>query len=176
MKVERRALATSVLFLASTFLGLTASPSVLIAQTASPDAATAEMRQQEERAEVAISRLRSPFCPGFMLDVCTSPQAAVLRDTIRAWAATGMDVEAMTERMIAEYGEEYRAFPKTSGKGLLAWLAPPIAFLIGLLAVVAALRRLRAGAPPPATVVTVADEARVREAMEELERAEGPVA
>ena len=129
----------------------------------------------KRNADQAISRLRSPYCPGLMLEVCTSSGGGALRDTIRAWAETGVSADSLVERVIAEYGEEYRAFPKTTGKGLLAWLAPPIAFLLGLIVVGLVLRRLRASAPPQAKTVTAEDEARVRAALEELERAEGPI-
>ena len=139
------------------------------------DAERDQIEDRRREAAEAISRLRSPFCPGQMLEVCSSAQGAAYRDSIRAWAQDGQSADSIVEYFIAQFGEEYRALPKTSGRGLLAWLAPPVIFLLGLVAVTVALRRLRAGAPAPAASVTEEDEARVREALEELERAEGPL-
>ena len=93
-------------------------------------------------AEEAISRLRSPFCPGLMLEVCPSGEARALRDSIRMGAEAGLDADSLVEWMIASHGEEYRAFPKGGGVGLLAWAAPPVVLLLGLGVVVVALRRM----------------------------------
>ena len=40
-------------------------------------------------AEQAISRLKSPYCPGLMLEVCTSLEAAMLRDSLQVMAREG---------------------------------------------------------------------------------------
>lgn len=90
----------------------------------------------------AVTRLKSPFCPGFMLEVCPSPQAAELRDTIEVLARSGMESDEIIEWVLARYGEEWRALPKTEGKGLVAWLGPPVALLLGIGVVVLALARL----------------------------------
>ena len=101
----------------------------------------------------AISRLRSPYCPGFMLEVCPSRDAKALRDSIQMLAETGLNADSLVEWMIASHGEEYRAFPKGSGAGLLAWVAPPVALVVGLGLVVLALRRLKG----PGTAAGVAE-------------------
>ncbi len=145
------------------------------AQTEMSEAERAQYQERRREAAEAISRLRSPFCPGQMLEVCSSAQGAAYRDSIRAWAQEGQSADSIVEYFIAQFGEEYRALPKAAGRGLLAWLAPPVIFLLGLVAVTVALRRLRAGAPPPAVSVTVEEEARVKAALEEMERAEGPL-
>ncbi|NIP59823.1 MAG: hypothetical protein GWM92_16080 [Gemmatimonadetes bacterium] len=90
----------------------------------------------------AVTRLKSPFCPGFMLEVCPSPQAAELRDTIEVLARSGMESDEIIEWVLARYGEEWRALPKTEGKGLIAWLGPPVALFLGVGVVVLVLARL----------------------------------
>ncbi len=164
--------------------GTTLGPSMAAIAPAVPERAAQEETTQADRDATearrrvgaeAISRLRSPFCPGQMLEVCSSAQGAAYRDSIRTWAQEGQSADSIVEAFIAQFGEEYRALPKASGRGLLAWLAPPVIFLLGLVAVTVALRRLRAGAPPPATSVSAEEEARVRAALAELERAEGPL-
>lgn len=94
-------------------------------------------------AERAISQLRSPYCPGFMLKVCTSSQAAALRDSIYDLAEQGASSDELVEWMIGRHGEEWRAVPQRSGAGIWAWLMPPLALLVGAGAVVGWLRASR---------------------------------
>lgn len=110
-----------------------------------PPSRDAEATPEElhPEASAAIARLRSPFCPGFMLEVCPTRDAEALRDSIQMGAEAGLGADSLVEWMIAAHGEEYRALPKRSGVGMLAWAAPPVALLVGLGLVVIALRRLR---------------------------------
>ncbi len=125
-------------------------------------------------ASEAISRLRSPFCPGFMLEVCPTREAEALRDSIQMGAVDGLGADSLVEWMIAGHGEEYRALPKRSGTGLLAWVAPPLALLMGLAVVVVALRRLmgRETAVAGAGGLTEEEQTRLDEALAELEAME----
>jgi len=101
-------------------------------------------RQVHPEAREAIGKIRSPYCPGQMLEVCPSWQAAELRDSIDQMAREeGLSADSLVELVIAAHGEEYRALPKGSGTGLLAWVMPPAALLMGLAVVVVVLRRLR---------------------------------
>lgn len=143
------------------------------AELASREAASVAVELHPEASE-AISKLRSPFCPGFMLEVCTSSDAEELRDSLQAGALAGLSADSLVEWMIASYGEEYRALPETRGSGLLAWLVPPLALLLGLSLVVVALRRLKG--PVPAGVETDAitedERGRLDTALAELEEME----
>lgn len=131
-------------------------------------------------AREAISRIRSPFCPGEMLEVCPSSGGAMLRDSIQAMAEAGMSADSIVERVIREYGEEWRAEPVAKGMGLWAWLLPPLALVGGLavVGVVLARRRRTAGPEPseiePGPVVAAEDEARLKEAMRDMDEAEEP--
>ena len=93
----------------------------IVTMTASV-AAQVSPEEAQNTADAAIGRLRSPFCPGLMLEVCPSPPAEALRDSIRGMAAEGQGVEQIVEGVLARHGEEWRAVPKRSGVGLLAWL------------------------------------------------------
>lgn len=121
----------------------------------------------------AIDVLKSPYCPGFMLEVCPSPGGAALRDTIQTMAEEGLQADSIVEQLIARYGEEWRALPKTSGEALLAWVVPPLALVLGVMGVVVGLRKMRRPreGPPPAEV---SDEERSRldAALQELEAEE----
>lgn len=131
--------------------------------------------QQKAVTDRAVGRIRSPFCPGLMLEVCPTPDASALRDTIGALAATGVTADSIVSLIVAQYGEEYRGYPQAEGRGWLAWLVPPAFILFGILAVAAALRRLRRTGAEREVPVTEADEEEVRRALRALEEAEGSV-
>lgn len=139
----------------------------------SSDAETAPEEHHPEASE-AISRLRSPFCPGFMLEVCPTREAEALRDSIQMGAEAGLDADSLVEWMIAAHGEEYRAFPKRSGVGMLAWAVPPVALLVGLGLVVIVLRRLKGPgiAAEAAEGLTEEEKDRLHAAMAQLEEME----
>ena len=129
-------------------------------------------------ADEAISRLKSPYCPGQMLEVCTSYTGALLRDSMQVMAREGATTDELVDWMLANHGEEYLAYPPVSGTGLLAWLVPPAAIVLGMLVIVAALRYMRRAAPPEETAVielSSEEEDRLRDALQEMESAEEPV-
>jgi cytochrome c-type biogenesis protein CcmH len=113
-----------------------------------------------------------------MLEVCTSYTGALLRDSIQAMAREGWSTDELVEWVLARHGEEYLAYPRASGAGLLAWLVPPAAILLGILVVVLTLRYMRRAAPPEETVtveLSSGEEDRLREALKEMDSAEEPV-
>jgi len=139
--------------------------------------ASGEALTVHPEAKAAIDRLKSPYCPGMMLAVCTSQGGAMLRDSIQALAASGLPSDSIVERIVARYGEEWRAEPLRSGTGRWAWLLPPTILVLGLGLVAGVLSRRRRRAPAPEVAVPVSseDEARLREALKELEEEEEPV-
>jgi cytochrome c-type biogenesis protein CcmH/NrfF len=173
-------------------------PPVLGAQI--PEGVEGTYRPHPE-AEKAVSRLLSPFCPGLMLTQCPAEASRILRDSIHALALDGWNAEALEAWMLANHGEEYRAVPKRSGTGLLAWLFPPLALLAGLGVVGWALRSFvwgrrsgyagdavgegesavlagRAapnGSGSPEDLPSDDEELRLREAIRDLEFSEDPV-
>jgi cytochrome c-type biogenesis protein CcmH/NrfF len=141
-------------------------------------------------ARTAISRLLSPYCPGLMLDQCPSDNARILRDSIHGLALQGWNADAIEAWMLSNHGEEYRAVPKRSGAGLLAWILPPIALLLGLGGLGVALRRFVRKEVPDTALAAASEasvaastpalpsgdqEARLREAIQDLEFSEDPV-
>ncbi len=122
-------------------------------------------------ATEAISKIRSPFCPGLMLEICPTQLAEDLRDSIQAMAEAGLPADSLVELVVAQYGEEYRAYPKRSGAGLVAWVVPPVVLVLGLAIVVVVLRHMRdpddgAGVDEG---LSEAEEERIKEAMAALE-------
>jgi cytochrome c-type biogenesis protein CcmH len=130
--------------------------------------------QPHPEGEEAIGRLKSPYCPGLMLEVCPSPQAKVLRDSLQAMAHQGASSDSIVEWMLTSYGEEYRAVPGTRGSGLLAWLAPPLALMAGLILVVLALRHFRGNQDVEGSreELSPEEEKVLEEALEDLKSAE----
>jgi cytochrome c-type biogenesis protein CcmH/NrfF len=102
----------------------------------------------ETAASRIFSATMSPFCPGLLLSNCPSPQAGVLRDTIRAWLAAGVPADSIRAMLLAVYGEQVRAAPRLGGFGLLAWVVPGAALVVGGLGVAWWLRRVSRRASP----------------------------
>ena len=164
----------SIAFLAAMAMAAQVQP--LVAQ--GRDEALRRPLEPHPAADEAIARLKSPYCPGLMLEVCTSYTGALLRDSIQAMAREGWTTDELVDWMLARHGEEYLAYPPASGTGLLAWLVPPAAITLGILIVVAVLRYMRRGAPPQKTASTelsTEEEERLREALKEMDSAEEPV-
>jgi len=150
------------------------APSGLTAQAQYERPSGSEGPYQRPRAAVeAISRLKSPYCPGQMLGTCPSGGGAALRDSIETRAEAGWTTDEIVEWVVANYGERYRALPRTEGGDLLAWLVPPAAGLIGVGVLLVALGRIRQRrkerGEPSADDVTEEEERRLREALQALE-------
>jgi len=103
--------------------------------------------------------LMSPYCPGRTLRSCPSPEAGDLIVWLEEQEAQGRDRDAVYEQLLAEFGDEIRQAPTTSGFGVAAYVIPVVAFLTGGVLLVVFLRRQRrdegasdtSAAPPPAT-------------------------
>lgn len=134
-----------------------------------------EVLQVHPEAREAISKIKSPYCPGLMLEVCTSSGGAMLRDSIQEMAEDGMASEEIVEAILARHGEEWRAEPRPEGTGLWAWLLPPVGLVVGAgaVGVVLARRRRTTEALDPISL-TEDDEQRLEEAMREMESLEQP--
>jgi cytochrome c-type biogenesis protein CcmH/NrfF len=91
----------------------------------------------------AISRVKSPYCPGLMLEVCPSGGGIALRDTIEGLAEDGWSADSIVNWILANHGDTLLALPPVQGKGLIAWIVPPLAVAAGLSLVLVALRRMR---------------------------------
>lgn len=153
-------------------LGFAAAPTA--AQTPLP---TGETLVIHPEAKTAIDRIKSPYCPGMMLEVCTSSGGAMLRDSIQRMAERGLSADSMVEVIIADYGEEWRALPKRSGAGLLAWIIPPgiLAAGFGLVGIVLASRRREKVVAGDFPEPTAEDDDRIRAALRQMDEEEEPV-
>jgi len=151
-----------------------------------PSASAAGAQAQHERppadkgphephpeARAAIDRLKSPYCPGFMLEVCPSPQAAALRDSLDMFARQEVSTDSLVAWVLANHGDTLNALPAARGRDLVAWIVPPLAVLLGVAAVVIVLRRIRRPRElPPPEEVSEAERQQLEEALRELEAEE----
>lgn len=133
----------------------------------------------ENEARRIFATIMSPYCPGQMLTDCTSPQAAALRDTIKAQLARGRSPQEIKEELVAVFGPEVLALPPNRGIGLIAWIGPIAAMTASLLIAIWWIRQ-RHARPEPDTPEEIsgqlgpqeaADRSRLRQRLrDELDR------
>lgn len=131
--------------------------------------------QRPEAAQEAMDQLKSPYCPGLMLEVCPSPGGAALRDSLAMLAEEGMTSDEIVDWVLANHGEEWLAMPRARGRSLVAWIVPPLGVLVGIVLVVVALRKMRKHrtvVDPLEEDLSDEEETRLRDAMRELDQEE----
>lgn len=94
---------------------------------------TAALAQSpDESAKRVYGLVMSPFCPGRLLSDCPSEQATELKEQIRRDFEGGATEEAIVSELAERYGPTIRAMPTGSGMGLVAWVVPPLFFVVVL--------------------------------------------
>jgi cytochrome c-type biogenesis protein CcmH/NrfF len=135
-----------------------------------------EAWEMPAEATRAIGKIKSPYCPGQMLEVCPSPGGAALRDSIADLAEQGWDADRIVEWVVARHGEEYRAVPPRTAGGFVAWTMPAFGAVMLFLGTLWLLQRMRGEpkplAAPAGATVSEEEEARLRAAMRELDAEE----
>jgi cytochrome c-type biogenesis protein CcmH len=114
---------------------------------ASPGVSATPPRAADLEAELVC-----PVCET-TLDQSNAPIAEQMKAFIRARIAAGDSEEQIKDALVAQFGTGVLAQPPGGGFGLLAWLLPLGALLVGAVAVGLLVRswsRRRDGAPPPA--------------------------
>ena len=97
----------------------------------------------EERAQSLYASLLCPQCAGQTIAQSSAPVASAMRRVIRDQLLAGATDDAIVTALVSAYGEGVLASPPVRGFSLTAWLVPPIAILLGAIAVVFAVRSLR---------------------------------
>ena len=103
-----------------------ASAVLLLVMMAGPSLAS-----PEDVANDISKQIMSPYCPGVTLHDCASGAAADLRSDIAGWAADGWSKKRILDHLEAEFGDSVRATPPSSGAGLIAWVLPALAVIVG---------------------------------------------
>lgn len=123
-----------------TFVYISAATALLPAAAVGQQS-TAEI---DARTTALYDSVMSPYCPAVTLSACTSPNAKALRDEIRAWVEQGKSDREIQRLLVEQFGGGVLGVPSSSGFGLVGWLAPLAAVLIGLTVLIAILRRMQA--------------------------------
>jgi len=100
----------------------------------------ANARAGQVAAEVS-QEIMSPFCPGKTLAMCTSSQAAVVRRDIQDMAVEGLSKEQIKDKVIKEYGEEFRRVEPTTSDDVPILIAVIVGLLLAATAVFVLTRR-----------------------------------
>lgn len=111
-----------------------------------PAGTTLTLDQQNQVALKLTTQFMSPYCPGASLRDCGSGQAEVLRQRIRGWVAEGRSESWIEDQLVSEFGEMILGAPRFQGWGTIAYIAPVLALLLGLGAILAFLQRQRGAA------------------------------
>lgn len=152
----------------------TPSPGTAQSQREMPRAEPGQY-QRPEAAREAMDQLKSPYCPGLMLEVCPSAGGVALRDSLNMLAEDGWTSDQLVDWVLANHGEQWLALPRAEGRSLLAWIVPPAGVLLGIILVVVVLRRMRRGrlvVEPLEEDLSDEEEARLRKAIQELDAEE----
>jgi len=102
-------------------------------------AQTAERVDREARK--IFETVMSPYCPGRTIANCPSPDAADLQEAIRDALGEGQTPEQVKEDLFATFGDGIRSVPRASGFGLVAWVIPGAAILLGALLIARWMRK-----------------------------------
>jgi len=85
----------------------------------------------EDTFQSLQTSIMSPYCQGLTLADCPTSGAVTMRQRIHTWLEEGRSSEWIVNELAGEYGEWIRSAPKFAGFGLLAWLAPGVALILG---------------------------------------------
>ena len=103
----------------------------------------------DDQVNAIAKNLYCPVCENVPLDVCPTQACAQWRATIRQMLAEGRSQEEIQQYFVEQYGARVLAAPPAVGLNWLAYVVPPLAFLVGAYVVLRALRRWRRAPLPP---------------------------
>ncbi len=113
--------------------------------------------EELERATYELaSIMRCPVCQGLSVADSPSRSAIAMKGEVEDLLAAGFTNEQTLSYFEQAYGEFIHLEPKAEGFNLLVWIAPGLAFLLGIILVV---WRLRSTKPAPAEGESEAEEA-----------------
>jgi len=103
----------------------------------------------DDQVNAVAKNLYCPVCENVPLDVCPTQACAQWRALIRQMLAEGRTEEEIQQYFVEQYGARVLAAPPAVGLNWLAYVVPPLAFLVGAYVVLRALRRWRRAPLPP---------------------------
>lgn len=114
----------SIMFLALLLVGLVVN--VGYAQGQQPDFPS------DDDVNAVAQELYCPVCENIPLDVCGTQACAQWRELIREKLQEGWTKEQIKQYFVDSYGDRVLAEPPKRGINWLAYLIPPILFIVGV--------------------------------------------
>lgn len=103
--------------------------SALIGQ---PSGAPISGNELDRQTEEVTSIMRCPVCQGLSIADSSTLSALAIKNQVKGFLADGYSQTQVLTYFEQAYGEFIRLEPKAEGFNLVVWLAPIVAFLIGL--------------------------------------------
>lgn len=101
----------------------------------------------DDQVNAIAKELYCPVCENIPLDACGTAACQQWRDLIREKLGQGWSDEQIKTYFAAQYGDRVLAEPPLSGLNWLAYLVPPIAFLLGVFILVKAFNSWKKSGP-----------------------------
>ncbi len=125
----------------------------------------------DDQVNAIARQLYCPVCENIPLDVCPTQACVQWRETIRQMLAEGRTEEEIRQHFVEQYGARVLATPPPSGLNWQVYIIPPLAFVVGAIVVLRALRAWRHPAAAPGRAATTSgDDPYVARLEEELRR------
>lgn len=103
----------------------------------------AEVTTEEAREHALNRSIMCPVCPGESIDQSQNDLAVSMRQIVREQIGNGKSDQEIKEYFAERYGQVVLLEPPTHGKGLLAWVVPPIGLMLAVLILIFALILMR---------------------------------
>jgi cytochrome c-type biogenesis protein CcmH/NrfF len=112
----------------------------------------------DARVEHIAAQVRCPVCNGETAAQSQAAASVAIRAQIRTDLQNGESQDQILSSLVASYGPSILEKPQAKGIGLLVWVVPVIALLLGAAGVVLVVRRWRTGGARPVAVGDEGDE------------------
>lgn len=121
-------------------IGLT----LALALTLAPQASAEQARSAGEVSKLTqelSQEIYSPYCPGKTLAMCPSGGASKVRQDIQEMASQGLSKQKIKDRVVEEYGEEFRMTPPERGDNITLFILLAAALAVALSVLYVLVRR-----------------------------------
>jgi cytochrome c-type biogenesis protein CcmH len=105
----------------------------------------------DDEVNAIAKQLYCPVCENIPLDVCPTQACAQWRALIREKLSDGWSEQQIKNFFVEQYGDRVLATPPARGINWMVYLVPPVAILLGVIILAAALRTMRQAPPRQAT-------------------------